>query len=362
MAPLTLSTRIVRPGRRVQELAAELLAGERRSSAPARCACSACPRRPRGAAAPARRAPSAAMPPVAEREPLRFALDGSSEASFAGDRDGDALALATLASSARGACGCACATRCCAGEPPTPLARLAATADFGNGVSAALPFDRFLFINADLTIHLHRAARGRVDRPRRAHAAARRRYRRRRKRAARRARRRRARVSDARRAAALSCAHAIERGSSLGCVASSTIDPDLRIASVELAVATSTAASTSTSACSGSPLSRATPTARCSDPTVETRRSRCRAIDRPTPLSPHASGLFHVAWLHPSRGALADTVRRVAGERWPIDGASDHGVSEALYLAIPTGWASRSTPTARASSGSARRTATACGW
>ena len=46
------------------------------------------------------------------------------------------------------------------GEPLTPLARLAATADFGNGVSAALPFDRFLFINADLTIHLHRPPRG----------------------------------------------------------------------------------------------------------------------------------------------------------------------------------------------------------
>jgi hypothetical protein len=46
------------------------------------------------------------------------------------------------------------------GEPLTPLARLAAAADFGNGVSATLPFDRFLFINADLTIHLYRPALG----------------------------------------------------------------------------------------------------------------------------------------------------------------------------------------------------------
>jgi hypothetical protein len=45
-------------------------------------------------------------------------------------------------------------------EPPTALARLAAAADFGNGVSAALPFDRYLFINADLTIHLHRRPGG----------------------------------------------------------------------------------------------------------------------------------------------------------------------------------------------------------
>ncbi len=46
------------------------------------------------------------------------------------------------------------------GEQLTPLARLAATADFGNGVGAALPFERFLFINADLTIHLQRQPRG----------------------------------------------------------------------------------------------------------------------------------------------------------------------------------------------------------
>ena len=45
-------------------------------------------------------------------------------------------------------------------EPPSPLARLAATADFGNGISASLPFEDFLFINADLHVHLHRQPRG----------------------------------------------------------------------------------------------------------------------------------------------------------------------------------------------------------
>ena len=60
-------------------------------------------------------------------------------------------------------------------------------------------------------------------------------------------------------------------------------------------------------------------------------------IEAPTPLPPGASGLYHVAWLHPSRAALADTVRRVAGARWPLEGASDHGVSEALYLSDPDG-------------------------
>jgi catechol 2,3-dioxygenase len=61
------------------------------------------------------------------------------------------------------------------------------------------------------------------------------------------------------------------------------------------------------------------------------------AIAGPTLLSPHTTGLFHVAWLHPTRAALADTIRRIAGSRWPIEGASDHGVSEALYLSDPDG-------------------------
>jgi catechol 2,3-dioxygenase len=60
-------------------------------------------------------------------------------------------------------------------------------------------------------------------------------------------------------------------------------------------------------------------------------------IAHPTPLPPGATGLYHVAWLHPSRAALAESVRRVAATRWPFEGASDHGVSEALYLSDPDG-------------------------
>jgi catechol 2,3-dioxygenase len=61
------------------------------------------------------------------------------------------------------------------------------------------------------------------------------------------------------------------------------------------------------------------------------------AIAAPAPAPPGRTGLFHVAWLHPSRATLADTVRRIAQAGWPIDGASDHGVSEALYLSDPDG-------------------------
>jgi hypothetical protein len=47
-----------------------------------------------------------------------------------------------------------------AGEAPSPLQRVVAAADFGNGVSRVLDFDRHLFVNTDLTVHLHRDAVG----------------------------------------------------------------------------------------------------------------------------------------------------------------------------------------------------------
>ena len=48
-----------------------------------------------------------------------------------------------------------------------------------------------------------------------------------------------------------------------------------------------------------------------------------------------ATGLFHVAVLYPDRVTLADAVRRVLAAGIPLDGASDHGVSEAIYLRDP---------------------------
>ena len=46
------------------------------------------------------------------------------------------------------------------GEEPTPLQRLAAAADFGNGISAVLPWDEYMFINPDLTLYIDRPPRG----------------------------------------------------------------------------------------------------------------------------------------------------------------------------------------------------------
>ncbi len=49
------------------------------------------------------------------------------------------------------------------------------------------------------------------------------------------------------------------------------------------------------------------------------------------------TGLFHVAIVYPTRKSLADALRRLIAVGVPLDGASDHGVSEALYLHDPDG-------------------------
>jgi len=50
-----------------------------------------------------------------------------------------------------------------------------------------------------------------------------------------------------------------------------------------------------------------------------------------------STGLFHHAILYPTRAALADALRRVLAAKIELDGASDHGVSEAIYLRDPDG-------------------------
>jgi len=49
------------------------------------------------------------------------------------------------------------------------------------------------------------------------------------------------------------------------------------------------------------------------------------------------TGLYHLAILYPTRAALADALRRLVDAGIPLEGASDHGVSEALYLRDPDG-------------------------
>lgn len=163
LAPLTLSTEIVRPGRRVQELAAEL-----RCDGELICRASALRVQRIAEDLPAERPSStrdshgeaaAGMPGPEDGRPVRFALDDATRESFASTAmemrwidDPEALGPARVWMRVR--------LPLVDNEAAGALASLAATADFGNGVSSDLAFEDFLFINADLTIHLHRQPRG----------------------------------------------------------------------------------------------------------------------------------------------------------------------------------------------------------
>jgi hypothetical protein len=159
--PLALNTQIVRDGRRVQELVAELRAGEQLICRAAALRVREVPSGLRAAADPAGLADGRAepMPGPDEATPVRFTLDDDDSPSFAASAmemrwldDPRELGPARV--------WMRLTRPLLDGEPATPLAGLAAVADFGNGVSAALPFSSFVFINADLVIHLHRQPRG----------------------------------------------------------------------------------------------------------------------------------------------------------------------------------------------------------
>jgi catechol 2,3-dioxygenase len=55
------------------------------------------------------------------------------------------------------------------------------------------------------------------------------------------------------------------------------------------------------------------------------------------PPASGSTGLYHLAILYPTRAELGDALKRLIAANVPLQGASDHGVSEALYLADPDG-------------------------
>jgi hypothetical protein len=173
-APLSISTRIVRPGRRVQELAGELRQGDELIARASALRVQRIPDGipgvspvPTGARASGERpaedrveaSVDGQMPGPDAGEAIRFALDDTHRQSFASS----AMEMRWLDPPFElGPARVWMRLRhpLLPGEAVSSLARLAATADFGNGVSAVLPFERYLFINADLTIHLQRAPLG----------------------------------------------------------------------------------------------------------------------------------------------------------------------------------------------------------
>jgi hypothetical protein len=161
LAPLALRTRIVRKGRRVQELAAELLAdlgsaGEEDLV----CRASALRIQPVPADLPnSGSAPTEEMPGPEHGQAVEYALNRAAGTSLA--TSGMEMSWLTDPwDQGPGKVWMRLRHPLLPDEPTTPLTRLVATADFGNGVSAALPFEEYLFINPDLTIHLWRAPRG----------------------------------------------------------------------------------------------------------------------------------------------------------------------------------------------------------
>jgi catechol 2,3-dioxygenase len=55
------------------------------------------------------------------------------------------------------------------------------------------------------------------------------------------------------------------------------------------------------------------------------------------PPPPRTTGLYHLAIVYPTRAEFADALRRVLSAGIPLEGASDHGVSEAIYMRDPDG-------------------------
>ncbi len=180
LAPLRLSTRITRPGRRVQALEAELRAEGPDSEAVGDLVCRAQALRiqpvpgelPPRASERVREGSPARLPDPAEGHAVRFALDDPQRRSFAGSAmemrfvHGHPLkgALPDDAAGYEPVGAAAVWMRLrhplLPGEPTSALARVPAAADFPNGVAAVLPFDAYLFINADLSIELDRRPEG----------------------------------------------------------------------------------------------------------------------------------------------------------------------------------------------------------
>lgn len=155
IAPLRVSARVARPGRRVQLLEAELCdeAGEPLMRASAWRIRAATVAVPEEAIGPAEPPPGPEQGREAEFFPtgeelgyhsameVRFVRGGFVE-------PGPALVWLRMRQPLL------------AGEEPSPLQRVLVTADVGNGVSAALDYRRYLFINVDLTVHLERLPAG----------------------------------------------------------------------------------------------------------------------------------------------------------------------------------------------------------
>lgn len=156
LEPLRIQTRITRPGRRLQFVEADLLAGDvpvmRARATRMRLAPVPLPPGPDAEAVPGGGPERGARSPFPGEPPDALGFHRTAmEIRFVGGTGygkGPALAWFRFARPLVGQ------------ERPSPLALVAAAADFGNGVARILDFEEHLFVNTDLTIHLHREPAG----------------------------------------------------------------------------------------------------------------------------------------------------------------------------------------------------------
>jgi hypothetical protein len=155
VGPVAVATSLAKPGRRFQIVDATLDADGRR-------ACLARAVRVRRADMPdaAADGPGAprALPPPQAGEPWQLVIDDGRDRF-----QPDAVEIVVVGG-VRGSGAAAAWIRLrgalVPGTPPSPLARVAAAADFANGLSWILPWADWLFVNTELTIHLHREPEG----------------------------------------------------------------------------------------------------------------------------------------------------------------------------------------------------------
>lgn len=152
LVPLRVAARMLRPGRKVQLVEASLLADDREV-----VRVTALRLReqslvmPEGVHDPSRPPDGTAAGMTFERDwPVNFA-DAVEFRTVRGGPGGEP---------GPGTCWIRLRVPLVAGEEPSPLQRVAAAADFGNGISSPLGWERYTFVNPDLTVTLHRGAVG----------------------------------------------------------------------------------------------------------------------------------------------------------------------------------------------------------
>jgi hypothetical protein len=154
LEPLTVSARVVRPGRRARWIEATVEAGGEQV-----CRALGVALRREEDSTPEVAGADGALPGP-DGVPNTGSPPNSVSPQFGGDGMEVRFVRGSLPETGPGAAWFRLRVPLVAGEQPSPAQRAAAAADFGNGISSAVDWDTYVFINPDLTVHLVREPRG----------------------------------------------------------------------------------------------------------------------------------------------------------------------------------------------------------